>query len=135
MNYEMDYEIEFQRLLGYAEQALAGVNINKREVLAFAGLAVLNDVVKDYKNRLTPDTFKPCSYSPDDGKMIVSNLPVTEENVRLVLNSPSVTYDDLDSLYFSVTNCEALGGWTSPLLDKINCRYDDLLREEGKLNG
>jgi len=31
-------EIEFQRLLGYAEQALAGVNINKREVLAFAGL-------------------------------------------------------------------------------------------------
>lgn len=61
----MDYEIEFERLLEFAKQALSGVVIEKREVIGFAGLAVLDDVVRDYENRLTQRALDGCSYSPD----------------------------------------------------------------------
>lgn len=61
----MDYEVEFQRLLEFAKQALSGVNIDKREVLGFAGLGVLDDVVRDYESRLTQRALDGCSYSPD----------------------------------------------------------------------
>ena len=61
----MDYEIEFERLLEYAQQALSGVNVEKREVIGFAGLSVLADVVRDYENRLTQHALDGCSYSPD----------------------------------------------------------------------
>jgi len=61
----MDYQIEFERLLEFAKQALSGVVIEKREVIGFAGLAVLDDVVRDYENRLTQRALDGCSYSPD----------------------------------------------------------------------
>ncbi len=61
----MDYEIEFERLLEVAKQALSGVSVEKREVIAFAGLLVLDGVVKDYEHRLTQRALDGCSYSPD----------------------------------------------------------------------
>ena len=61
----MDYEIEFERLMGYVKQALSGVDVEKREVSGFLGLAILNDVFQDYENRLTQRALDGCSYSPD----------------------------------------------------------------------
>lgn len=61
----MDYEIEFQRLLEFAKQALSGVDIDKREVVAFAPVYVLSEVVADYENRLTKRALDGCSLSPD----------------------------------------------------------------------
>lgn len=89
----MDYEIEFERLLDYARQALSGVSVEKREVIGFAGLAILADVVSDYENRLTQlfvGALDGCSYSPDkihhfDGgsaaaaHLIVGRLPYSQK--------------------------------------------------------
>lgn len=44
---------------------------------------------------------------------------LTPEIARAVINNPYVTYDDLDALYFMVTNDPDMG-WGSPLLTEIS---------------
>ena len=62
----MDYKIEFERLLDFAKQALSGVNIDKREVIGFAGLFILDGVIKGYEGTLSENTTNFCSYSPNN---------------------------------------------------------------------
>lgn len=58
---------------------------------------------------------------------IYNHLPVNPEITRAVLDNPEVTYDDLESLYWSITNCEAMGGWSSLFLNEINERQADMV--------
>lgn len=44
---------------------------------------------------------------------------LTPEKVRELINHPFATYEDLDSLWFAVSN---IFGWSSPLLDEIERR-------------
>ena len=60
----MDYKIEFERLLAYAKQALFTVNIEEREVVGYAGLLALSQVIEDYETRIIQGA-RPCSQSPD----------------------------------------------------------------------
>lgn len=59
--------------------------------------------------------------------MDVNHLPLNEEIVRAILNNPEVTYNDLEALYWSITNSAAMGGWASPLLNVINDKFEELL--------
>ena len=57
--------------MGYVKQALSGVDVEKREVSGFLGLAILNDVFQDYENRLT-------QRAPDvrQAGVIIGQIPV-----------------------------------------------------------
>lgn len=59
--------------------------------------------------------------------MDANHLPLNNEIAWAILNNPEVTYDDLEALYWSITNSEEMGGWASPLLNVINDKFEELL--------
>ena len=55
-----------------------------------------------------------------------NHLPLTEKNVRAVLDNPDVTFEDCDALYFSLCNSDKFG-IAHPLVDEVLAKQGEIV--------